>query len=155
MFGLQLSVFKMTTPPPRSHRGWAMLLHGCFPCAACSYPHCCCHLLSVHRERVVAMRCFISGNCLPKKCPILMSLWFLSLVLLQLMLKPFEPMASCPLDLLSIQFCFLIAVTSIRRASELAGVPIPPPYLKFFKECVVLRPSLEFLPKVGSALHLL
>ncbi|XP_054846822.1 uncharacterized protein LOC129337273 isoform X2 [Eublepharis macularius] len=80
--------------------------------------------------------------------------WSLSLVLSQLMLRPFEPLSTCPLALLTQKVAFLVAVTSSRRVGELSALRCDPPFLQFFPGTVMLHTSMEFLPKVVSKFHL-
>ncbi|XP_078235403.1 uncharacterized protein LOC144584060 [Pogona vitticeps] len=87
----------------------------------------------------------------PAKRPI--PQWSLQTVLHCLTRHPFEPMASCDLKFLSFKTLFLVAITSARRASELAALRADPPYLQFFKDKVVLHPDVTFLPKVVSTFH--
>ena len=79
--------------------------------------------------------------------------WSLSVVLHSLSSKPFEPMATTDLRLLTWKVIFLVAITSARRASELAALRVDEPYLTFHKDKVVLRPDVRFLPKVVSNFH--
>ena len=79
--------------------------------------------------------------------------WSLQTVLHCLTRHPFELMASCDLKLLSFKTLFLVAITSARRASELAALRADSPYLQFFKDKVVLHPDVSFLPKVVSEFH--
>ncbi|XP_078233695.1 uncharacterized protein LOC144583561 [Pogona vitticeps] len=88
----------------------------------------------------------------PTKLPV--PQWSLQLVLHALMRPPFEPMATCDLKLLSLKSLFLVAITSARRAGELAALRVDQPYLQFFKEKVVLHTDVSFLPKVVSQFHL-
>ena len=80
--------------------------------------------------------------------------WSLHLVLYALTRPPFEPLASTDLRLLSFKTLFLVAITSARRASELAALRADPPYLQFFLDKVVLHPDVSFLPKVVSTFHI-
>ncbi|CAJ0941089.1 unnamed protein product [Ranitomeya imitator] len=80
--------------------------------------------------------------------------WDLNLVLGVLQEPPFEPLQDVPLSVLSWKVAFLVAVTSIRRVSELAALSCRAPFLAFHQDKVVLRPSPAFLPKVVSAFHL-
>lgn len=88
--------------------------------------------------------------------PVLVTQWSLSLVFLQLMLKPLKPLTKCPLELF-VKICFVVAVTSVRWASDLVALCIDPSFLKFFAEYIILRrwPSVEFLPKVVLNFHLI
>uniref|UniRef100_A0ABM5G4K6 Uncharacterized protein n=1 Tax=Pogona vitticeps TaxID=103695 RepID=A0ABM5G4K6_9SAUR len=79
--------------------------------------------------------------------------WSLQTVLHSLVRPPFEPMATCDLKFLSLKTLFLVAITSARRASELAALRADSPYLQFFKDKVVLHPDISFLPKVVSDFH--
>ena len=80
--------------------------------------------------------------------------WSLQLVLRALTRPPFEPMAHCDLKLLALKTLFLVAITSARRASELAALRVDQPFLQFFREKVVLHTDVSFLPKVVSQFHL-
>lgn len=79
--------------------------------------------------------------------------WNLTLVLNQLTGRPFEPMATCDMRLLSWKTAFLVTITSARRVSELAALRCVPPYLLFLPHSVHLRPDIRFLPKVVSEFH--
>ncbi|CAJ0959122.1 unnamed protein product [Ranitomeya imitator] len=52
------------------------------------------------------------------------------------------------------QVAFLVAITSIRRVSELAALSCRSPFLVMHQDKVVLRPVPSFLPKVVSAFHI-
>ena len=80
--------------------------------------------------------------------------WSLNLVLNALMAPPFEPLATCSLKLLSLKVLFLVAITSARRASELAALRVDQPFLQFFNDKVILHTDVSFLPKVVSEFHL-
>ncbi|XP_073437645.1 uncharacterized protein [Dendrobates tinctorius] len=80
--------------------------------------------------------------------------WDLNLVLGALQKAPFEPIQDIPLSLLSWKVAFLIAITSIRRVSELAALSCRSPYLILHQDKVVLRPVPSFLPKVVSPFHI-
>lgn len=79
--------------------------------------------------------------------------WDLPLVLRVLTRRPFEPMASCDLRLLSWKTAFLMAITSARHVSELAALRRMQPYLTFLPHSVRLRPDIRFLPKIVSDFH--
>lgn len=79
--------------------------------------------------------------------------WDLPLVLQQLMRRPFEPMATYDIRLLSWKTAFLMAITSARRVSELAALRSISPYLAFLPHSVRLRLDIRFLPKVVSDFH--
>ncbi|XP_039192289.1 uncharacterized protein LOC120305049 [Crotalus tigris] len=74
--------------------------------------------------------------------------WDLHQVLQALIAPPFEPMETCPLDLLSMKVAFLVAVTSARRISELAAFSVREDLCIFFSDRVVLRLDPSFIPKV-------
>lgn len=80
--------------------------------------------------------------------------WSLSLVLAQLMLSPFELMASSDFCLLMWKMVFLVAIMSTKRSSELCVFMASPPFSVFHKDKVVLHPDPTFLPKVLSSFHL-
>lgn len=68
--------------------------------------------------------------------------------------RPFEPMATCDIRLLSWKTAFLVAITSACRVSELAALRCVPPYLQFLPHSVRLRPDIRFLLKVASDFHM-
>ncbi|CAJ0967240.1 unnamed protein product [Ranitomeya imitator] len=80
--------------------------------------------------------------------------WDLNLVLDVLKVSPFEPLREIPLSVLSWKVAFLVAITSIRRVSELAALSCRPPFLVIHQDKVVFRPPPSFLPKVVSTFHL-
>ncbi|XP_073431525.1 uncharacterized protein [Dendrobates tinctorius] len=80
--------------------------------------------------------------------------WDLNLVLGVLQEAPFEPLQEVGLPYLTREVVFLVAITSIRRVSELAALSCRAPFLTFFKDKVVLRPPPPFLPKVVSSFHI-
>ncbi|CAJ0963288.1 unnamed protein product [Ranitomeya imitator] len=80
--------------------------------------------------------------------------WDLNLVLGVLQQSPFEPLQEVSLSLLSWKVAFLVAVTSIRRISELAALSSQVPFLNFHQGKVVLRTSPSFLLKVVFSFHL-
>lgn len=79
--------------------------------------------------------------------------WELPLVLQKLTGKPFEPMATAAIHLVTWKTAFLIAVTSARRVGELRALRVDPPYLTFHEEGATLFPDFSFLPKVPSSFH--
>lgn len=79
--------------------------------------------------------------------------WDLNKVLVALTGKPFEPLATVPLRILSFKVLFLVAITSARRVSELGALSIHPKLCLFHKDKVVLRPDPSFIPKVNSLFH--
>ncbi|XP_077133659.1 uncharacterized protein LOC143788135 [Ranitomeya variabilis] len=115
--------------------------------------------LSVLFQRRIAnrlqVRTFIQGvshMVPPYKMPL--EPWDLNLVLCALQEPPFEPLKEVSLLFLSWKIAFLVAVTSIRRVSELAALSCKPPFLVFHQDKVVLRTCPTFLPKVVSSFHL-
>ncbi|KAJ7335336.1 hypothetical protein JRQ81_013277 [Phrynocephalus forsythii] len=98
---------------------------------------------------------FLQGarNLCPDRAPIPPQ-WSLNVVLKRLTRPPFEPLASVPLHMLSVKLAFLLAITSARRASELAALRSDPPFLQFHLEKVTLYPDVSFLLKVVSHFHL-
>lgn len=56
--------------------------------------------------------------------------------------------------LLTIKTILPVAITSPRRASELAALRVDPPYLQFHPNKVALSPDISFLPKVVTDFHL-
>ncbi|KAM9325375.1 uncharacterized protein PAF06_001534 [Gastrophryne carolinensis] len=80
--------------------------------------------------------------------------WDLNLVLSALQGPPFEPIHEAALAVLTLKVVFLVAITSVRRVSELAALSIQPPYFERHRDKVVFRFKPDFLPKVVSAFHL-
>ncbi|KAM4012382.1 uncharacterized protein ACNLHF_004980 [Anomaloglossus baeobatrachus] len=80
--------------------------------------------------------------------------WDLNLVLTALQKPPFEPLREVSLFRLSQKVVFLVAITSLRRVSDLAALSSESPFLVFHQDKVVLRPTPDFLPKVVSPFHL-
>ncbi|CAN2389169.1 hypothetical protein PRIEUP_LOCUS18265 [Pristimantis euphronides] len=100
-------------------------------------------------------RTFIQGvahRVPPYHLPI--PVWDLNLVLEVLQVSPFEPLQDISPRLLSWKVALLVAITSIRRVSELASLSHKPPFLAFHQDKVVLRPVPSFLAKVVSVFHL-
>lgn len=56
-------------------------------------------------------------------------------------------------QLLSLKTLFLVAITSVRRASELAALHVHPPFLQFHPLKVTLYLDVTFLPKVVTDFH--
>ncbi|CAJ0950310.1 unnamed protein product [Ranitomeya imitator] len=88
----------------------------------------------------------------PYRAPV--EAWDLNLVLDVLKVSPFEPLREIPLSVLSWKVAFLVAITSIRRVSELAALSCRPPFLVIHQDKVVFRTPPSFLPKVVSTFHL-
>ncbi|CAJ0953829.1 unnamed protein product [Ranitomeya imitator] len=88
----------------------------------------------------------------PYRAPV--EAWDLNLVLDVLRVSPFEPLREIPLSVLSWKVTFLVAITSIRRVSELAALSCRPPFLVIHQDKVVFRLPPSFLPKVVSTFHL-
>uniref|UniRef100_A0A803JK98 Reverse transcriptase domain-containing protein n=1 Tax=Xenopus tropicalis TaxID=8364 RepID=A0A803JK98_XENTR len=80
--------------------------------------------------------------------------WDLNLVLNALTEPPFEPLDSADLCVLTWKTVFLIAISSIRRVSELSALSCSPPFLIFQEDRAVLRTAPGFLPKVVSPFHI-
>ncbi|KAF7246172.1 Lamina-associated polypeptide 2, isoform alpha [Varanus komodoensis] len=108
--------------------------------------------LSVFSHALI--RHFLKGlqNLHPPVRPLVLT-WSLSVVLHALTEAPFEPLAMTELRLLSWKVAVLVAITSVRRASELSALCVDPPYLNFHKEKVVLRTDPAFLSKVATLFH--
>lgn len=71
--------------------------------------------------------------------PFIMPQWDLNLVLAFLMGLPCEPLHSCPLRFLAFKTIFFVAITSIRRVSELQALSSKPPFTSFHVDKMVLR----------------
>ena len=66
---------------------------------------------------------------------------------------PFEPIVSSNFKLLSLKTSFLVAITSAKRASELAALRSDPPFIQFYLDKVTLFFDVS-LPKIVSEFHL-
>lgn len=80
--------------------------------------------------------------------------WDLSLVLEYPCSKPFEPMVTCPLHLLSWKTGFVVVITSAQWVGELHVLCHDPPYLTVHMEGVTLFLDISSLPKVASTFRL-
>ena len=80
--------------------------------------------------------------------------WSLQLVLRKVKSPSFEPLASTSLQLLTFKTAFLLAVTSVRRASELTALWADPPFIQFHPDKVTIFPDVSFLLKVATSFHL-
>lgn len=80
--------------------------------------------------------------------------WDLNMVLTALLDPPFELLSSVDLQWLTWKVVFLVAVSSARRVSVLAGLSCDPQLLVFHKDKAVLWTNSSFLPKVISSFHL-
>lgn len=105
--------------------------------------------------RVPAIKAFIEGlkRVIPPRLPPA-PLWNLNIVLTRLMGPPFEPMHSCQIQFLIRKVTFLVAITSLRRVSEIQALTIQEPFLQMHHNKVVLRANPKVLPKVISPFHL-
>ncbi|XP_078239075.1 12S rRNA N(4)-cytidine methyltransferase METTL15 isoform X1 [Pogona vitticeps] len=98
---------------------------------------------------------FLKG--LNNMCPLQQRItpqWSLQLVLNTLIRHPFEPMACIEFKFLILKTAFLVAITSAKRASELAALQADPPFIQFHSDKVTLYFDVSFLPKVVSDFHL-
>lgn len=77
----------------------------------------------------------------------------LILVVDVLLVFPFEPLRETLYRFLSLKVAFLVAITFIRRVSELAALSCKYPLLLIRKDKVVLHPIPSLFPKVVSAFH--
>ena len=81
--------------------------------------------------------------------------WLLHTVLRRLSPTSSEPLATATERLLTFKVLFLVAITSAKRASELAALPVDLPFLQFHPDKVTLYPDVSFLPKVSTNFHVL
>lgn len=74
--------------------------------------------------------------------------WNLNIVLTRLMGPPFEPLLKCELQFLTWKVAFLVAITSLRRVSEIQAITIKEPFLQLHHNKVVLRtnPNVVWIP---------
>lgn len=79
--------------------------------------------------------------------------WDLNVVLTRLMGSPFEPMHKASLKHLTLKTAFLIAITSVRRVSELQALSVLDPFVTVHRDKVVLRTHPRFAPKFISKFH--
>lgn len=106
--------------------------------------------LSAHLD----IKCFIKGLALLNPLPVhRFPTWDLHLGLKAMMGAPFEPITSVSIRFMTLKTIFLIAMTSVRRVSELGSLSINPHLCVFHKNKVVLRLDPSFLPKVNSLFH--
>lgn len=54
---------------------------------------------------------------------------------------------------LTLQVCYLISITSAKKVSEIQALVIKEPYLIFYPDRVILRPSDHFIPKVATLIY--
>ena len=80
--------------------------------------------------------------------------WNCNIVLTRLMGPPFEPMYSCLLQFLHWKVAFLVAITFLRRVSELHALTLEEPFFQVRPDRLVLRTNPKFMPKVVSAFHI-
>lgn len=80
--------------------------------------------------------------------------WELNIILMQLMKHPFEPIHKAELKFLTWKVALLLALTSVRRVSEIQAFTIKEPFLYFTQDYVTLRTNPNFIPKVPSQFHL-
>ena len=76
--------------------------------------------------------------------------WDLSVVLAALREAPFEPLDSADLKFLTWKTAFLLAITSVRRVSELHALCAVPPFTVVNPRSVLLRINPVFLPKTAT-----
>ncbi|XP_078500130.1 uncharacterized protein LOC144755257 [Lissotriton helveticus] len=88
----------------------------------------------------------------PKRLPA--PAWNLNIVLTELMKAPFEPMHKATLQMLTLKTAFLVAITSLRRVSELQALTLQEPYIQIHNDRVVMRTDPHFMPKVVSKFHI-
>ncbi|XP_069497302.1 uncharacterized protein [Ambystoma mexicanum] len=79
--------------------------------------------------------------------------WDLNVVLAKLMGPPFEPMHKSSLKHLTYKTAFLVAITSIRRVSEIQALSVQDPFFTIHKDKLVLRTHPRFSPKFISKFH--
>jgi hypothetical protein len=77
--------------------------------------------------------------------------WDLAVVLAALREPPYEPLGSADLKNITVKTAFLIAITSVRRVSELQALSAAPPYCTVNPRSAILRVNTAFLPKTTSA----
>ena len=80
--------------------------------------------------------------------------WDLSVVLVALTEKPFEPLRQAMPRLLTLKMLFLLATASARRVSELHALCIDPPFLIQNLLSFHLGPNPAFLPKTSMEVAL-
>jgi hypothetical protein len=89
------------------------------------------------------------GNLRPRNPPVIPS-WSLSLVLQVLGDKPFEPLSSISMKLLTLKTVFLIAAASARRRSEIHALSAEDDRFVVSGEGLKLLPRINFLAKNQS-----
>ena len=77
--------------------------------------------------------------------------WDLAIVLAALREFPYEPLENASLQHLTLKALFLLAVTSVRRVSELQALCALPPYALVNPRSVTLRINPAFVPKTTTS----
>jgi hypothetical protein len=80
----------------------------------------------------------------------LLPTWDVNVDLKFLEAEPFEPLQRASLHALTFKTVFLVALTSVRRCSELQALGRNAPYIRFENGAVRLRTVLGFLPKTAT-----
>ena len=80
--------------------------------------------------------------------------WDLAIVLAALREAPYEPLEKAPLRELTFKAIFLLAITSVRRVSELQALCAVPPYTTVNPRSIILRVNPPFCPKTSTEVAL-
>lgn len=80
--------------------------------------------------------------------------WDLAIVLAALRENPFEPLEKASLKYLTFKAIFLLAVTSVRRVSELQALTSGPPFCTINPRSILLRVNASFCPKTATEIAL-
>jgi integrase len=80
--------------------------------------------------------------------------WDVNVVLRFLEGEPFEPLVKASLHALTFKTVFLVALTSVRRCSEIQALGRNAPYIQIEDGLVRLRTVAGFLPKTATPCHL-
>ncbi|XP_078514164.1 uncharacterized protein LOC144773171 [Lissotriton helveticus] len=88
----------------------------------------------------------------PKRVP--PPAWNLNIVLTELIKEPFEPLHKVSLKMLTMKTAFLVAITSLRRVSELQALTLQELYIQIHNDRVVMSTDPHSMPKVVSKFHM-
>ena len=77
--------------------------------------------------------------------------WDLAVVLAALREPPYEPLGSASFKYLTLKTAFLLAITSVRRVSELQALCSVPPFVTVNPRSVRMRVNPTFCPKTATA----
>lgn len=95
--------------------------------------------------KIPVIKAFMEGlkRIIPPRLPPAPA-WNVNIVLTRLMGPPFKPLHSCQLQYLSWTLAILIAITSLRRVSEIQALTLEEPFFQLHRDRVVFRTNPKF-----------